>query len=128
VTETPKPSGPLTVKTDLDLTIGTAHVDVRSTGDRVFVSFPSLRALSRAKGGLSQTRIEEIFGLLSKTDLTIEIRARGRTVFAIGPDAPAGPLSRWLGTSPAQVRAFGLLAVVGKELESAVRVIQDLLR
>ncbi|MGM0398841.1 MAG: hypothetical protein ACQEQY_07580 [Halobacteriota archaeon] len=128
MTETAKPRAPLTVTTDLEITVGTARVDVRSTGDRLFVDFPSLGALSRAKGGLSRRRIEGIAALLATSDLTVEIRARDRTVFAVGADAPAGPVSRWAGTAPAQVRVLGLLAAVGQELASGVRVIRDLLR
>ena len=117
----PRPGGSLTVETDLDLSIGDAQVDVRSTGDRLFLNFPSLRALSEAKRGLPPTGIEAVSGLVTAFDLTMEVRARDRTIFVIEPGAPAGPLSRWVGSSPVQLRALGLLEVVAKEIESGIR-------
>ena len=128
MTETPRPGSSLSVETDLDLSIGNARIDVRSAGDRLFLNFPSLRALSEAKRGLSPTAIEAVTGLVTAFDLTVEIRARDRTIFVIEPGAPVGPVSRWLGADPVQLRFFGLLAVVSKEIESGIRVIQNLLR
>jgi hypothetical protein len=128
VSKTPRPGGSLTVETDLDLSIGDAQVDVRSTGDRLFLNFPSLRALSEAKRGLPPTGIEGVSEVVAAFDLTTEIRARDRTIFVIEPGAPVGPLSRWVGTSPVQLRALGLLAVVAKEIEGGIRVVRNLLR
>lgn len=127
MTEPTSPRAPLAVEADLDLTINGARADIRSTGDRLFVEFPSLRALGRARRGLPQTRMTEANALLAETDLTIEIRSRGRTVVAIGADAPAGRLSRWLGTAPAQVRLAGLAGALGQEFRAVVRVVRDLL-
>jgi hypothetical protein len=126
VTETPAPQAPLAVETNLELTIDGARGDVRSTGDRLFVEFQSLSGAIRAARGLPRTRIDEIAAVLAATDLTVEVRSRGRTIVAIGADAPAGPLSRWLGTAPAQIRTAGLVAAVGQEVGAGIRVLRDL--
>jgi hypothetical protein len=126
VTETPAPRAPLAVETDLELTVDGARVDVRSTGDRLFVEFPSLTAVARALRASPQGETTKIGSLLAMTDLTVEVRSRGRTVAAIGADAPAGPLSRWLGTAPAQVRPAGIVAAVGQEVTAGVRLVRDL--
>jgi hypothetical protein len=118
---------PLTVETDLELTIDGARVDVRSTGERLFVDFPSLPALARAARGLPQTRVTEAAAVLVTTDLTVEFRARGRTVAAMGADAPAGPLSQWLGLAPVQIRAGGVAAAISREVGAGVRVLRALL-
>lgn len=128
MTETPAPRAPLTVETDLELTIDGVRADVRSTGDRLFVEFPSLGAVARALRASPPGETTGIASLLAVTDLTIEVRSRGRTVAAIGPDAPAGPLSRWLGTAPAQIRPAGLVAAVGQEITAGVRLARDLFR
>lgn len=126
MTETPAPRAPLAVEADLELTVDGARVDVRSTGDRLFVEFPSLPAVARALRGSPPGETTKIGSLLAVTDLTVEVRSRGRTVAAIGADAPAGPLSRWLGTAPAQVRPAGLVAAVGQEVTAGVRLVRDL--
>lgn len=127
MTEPPAPRAPLAVETDLELTIDGARADVRSTGDRLFVEFQSLSAAARALRGLPSGRTNEVAALLAATDLTVEVRSRGRTVVAIGADAPAGPLSQWLGTAPAQIRAAGLVAAVGQEFAAGIRVVRELL-
>jgi hypothetical protein len=126
VTEAPAPRAPLTVETDLELTVDGVRADVRSTGDRLFVEFPSLGAVARAARASPQGEAAGIASLLAVTDLTVEVRSRGRTVAAIGADAPAGPLSRWLGTAPAQVRPAGLVAAVGQEVAAGVRLVREL--
>jgi hypothetical protein len=126
VTEPPAPRAPLAVETDLELTIDGARADVRSTGDRLFVEFQSLSAAASALRGLPSGRTNEVAALLAATDLTVEVRSRGRTVVAIGADAPAGQLSQWLGTAPAQVRAAGLVAAVGQEFAAGIRVVREL--
>lgn len=126
MSKTPPPQAPLAIETDLELTIDGARADVRSTGDRLFVEFPSLGSAIRATRGFPRARIDEVAALLAVTDLTVEVRSRDRTIAAIGADAPAGPLSRWLGTAPAQVRAAGLVAAVGQELGAGFRVLRDL--
>lgn len=127
MTDTPAPQAPLAVETDLELTIDGTRADVRSTGDRLFVEFPSLGGAIRAARSFPQTRITEVAALLAVTDLTVEVRSRDRTIVAIGTDAPAGPLSHWVGTAPAQVRAGGVLAAVGQEVGAWIRLVRDLL-
>jgi hypothetical protein len=124
VTETSASRAPLTVETDLDLTIDGTQIDVRSTGDRLYVEFPSLRAARTALSGLSPKRVSGVVSLLKETDLSIEVRSRNRTVLALGADAPAGALSRWLGAAPAQIRVAGLAAALGQELAAGVRVVR----
>lgn len=126
MTEAPAPRAPLTVETDLELTVDGVRADVRSTGDRLFVEFPSLGAVARVARASPQGEAAGIASLLAVTDLTVEVRSRGRTVAAIGADAPAGPLSRWLGTAPAQVRPAGLVAAVGQEVAAGVRLVREL--
>ncbi|MEF8780423.1 MAG: peptide ABC transporter ATP-binding protein [Haloferacaceae archaeon] len=127
MTETPDARAPITVETDLELTIDGARADVRSTGDRLFVEFPSLSAAARGLRGVPRTRTGEAAALLTATGLTVEIRARGRTILAIGADAPAGPLSQWVGTAPAQVRAAGLAGAAGREIAAGIRAVRELL-
>lgn len=126
MTETPAPRAPLSVETDLELTINGARADVRSTGDQLFVEFPSLRVTAHALRGAPPRRVTEITTLLAATDLTVEVRSRGRTVVAIGADAPAGLVSQLLGTAPAQVRVAGLVAAVGQEFAAGIRSFRDL--
>ena len=117
------PRAPLSVETDLELTVDGVRADVRSTGERLFVEFPSLLAAVRVARSLPMDRTDSA-AVLTDVDVTIEIRSRGRTVAAVGPDAPAGPLSRSLDVDPAQVRLAGVLAAVGQELAAAVRTLR----
>ncbi|MFT4923594.1 MAG: hypothetical protein ACI8XM_002822 [Haloarculaceae archaeon] len=127
VTETPAPRAPLSVETDLELSIDGIRPDVGSTGDRLFVDFPSLSAAETAMRGLPQGSVGELTELLAATDLTVEVRSRGRTVTAIGADATPGPLSQRLGFAPAQVRVAGIVAAVGQEFAAGVRRVRQLL-
>lgn len=124
MTETSAARAPLTVETDLDLTIDGSQIDVHSTGDRLYVEFPSLRAARTALTGLPPKRVSGVVSLLKETDLTIEVRSRNRTVLALGTDAPAGAVSRWLGAAPAQIRVAGLAAALGQELAAGVRAVR----
>lgn len=127
MTDTPAPRAPLAVEANLEVTVDGTRADVRSTGDRLFVEFPSLGGAIRAARNVPQTRITEGAALLGATGLTVEVRSRDRTIVAMGADAPAGPLSQWLGTAPAQVRVGGLLGAVGQELTAWIRVARDLI-
>jgi hypothetical protein len=127
VTETPAPRAPLSVETDLELSIEGSRADVDSTGDRVFVNFPSLSAADTAMRGLPPGGIGELTALLSATDLTVEVRSRGRTVVAIGADATAGRLSQRVGVAPAQVRITGILGAMGQEIAAGVRRVRQLI-
>lgn len=126
MSKTPAPRAPLTVETDLELTIDGARAAVHSTGDRLFVEFPTLSAATTALQSLPREGTTEFAALLAETDLTLEVRSRGRTILVMSPDAPPGPLSRWLGAAPGQVRAAGLLAAVGREFAAALAVGRNL--
>jgi len=103
---------PLTVTTtDLTLSVDGVDLEVRSTGDRLFVEASTVRdalrvARSLPRGGDARGPS----ALLTATDLTTEIRVRGRTVAVVGADARPGLISRKLGVAPAEVR---LSSVVG---------------
>lgn len=102
---------PLSVVTeDLTLTVDGVDLDVRSTGERLFVEVPTVRDAFRVVRGLPENAdARGPAALLTATDLTTEIRVRGRTVAVIGADARPGRLSRELGVAPAEVRIAGAL-------------------
>lgn len=127
MTEPTAPRAPLTVETDLDLTIDGITADVASTGDRLFVDFDSLTAAGVALRGRPPVRIGGVAAGLAETGLTVEVRSRGRTVLAIGADARAGPLSQRLGAAPAELRLGGLIGALGEEISAAVRRVRTLL-
>jgi len=107
---------PLSVATDdLTLTVEGVDLDVRSTGDRLFVEVATVRDAVRVARSLPEDAdARGPSALLLATDLTAEIRVRGRTVALIGADARPGPLSRRLGVAPAEIRVAGALgAAVG---------------
>ncbi|WP_435093733.1 peptide ABC transporter ATP-binding protein [Halorubrum sp. N11] len=107
---------PLSVATeDLTLSVEGIDLDVRSTGDRLFVEVATVRDAVRVARSLPEdTDARGPAALLTATDLTTEIRVRGRTVAVIGADARPGPLSRELGVAPAEVRLVGAVgAAVG---------------
>lgn len=102
---------PLSVVTeDLTLTVDGVDLDVRSTGERLFVEVPTVRDAIRVARRLPENGdARGPAALLTATDLTTEIRVRGRTVAVIGADARPGRLSRELGVAPAEVRIAGAL-------------------
>ena len=102
---------PLSVVTeDLTLTVDGVDLDVRSTGERLFVEVPTVRDAIRVARGLPEKGdARGPAALLTATGLTTEIRVRGRTVAVIGADARPGRLSRELGVAPAEVRIAGAL-------------------
>ena len=102
---------PLTVVTeDLTLSIGDVDLDVRSTGDHLFVEVPTVRdALRVARRLPDDSDATGPAALLTATGLTTEIRVRGRTVAVVGADARPGLLARELGVAPAEVRLAGAL-------------------
>jgi hypothetical protein len=106
------------VATDLTLTVNGAEATVRSTGERLFVEFPTLYAALTALRGLPGGETEQLATLLRTTDLTVEFRVRDRTVAVVGSDARPGTLSRRLGLSPVEVRVGGALGVAGRELSA----------
>lgn len=121
---------PLSIITeDLTLTVDGVELDVRSTGDRVFVEADSVRDAIRVARGLpANGDATGPAALLTATDLTTEFRVRGRTVVVIGADARPGLLSERLGIAPAEIRVTGAvgagvsgLSAVGGRLRRLVR-------
>jgi hypothetical protein len=98
------------VTEDLTLSVDGIDLDVRSTGDRLFVEVATVRdALSVARRLPDRRDASGPAALLTATDLTTEIRVRGRTVAVIGADARPGLVARELGVAPAEVRLAGAL-------------------
>lgn len=117
---------PLSVVTeDLTLSIDGVDLDVRSTGDRLFVEAATVRDAIRVARRLpSDADARGPTALLTTTGLTTEVRVRGRTVAVLGAGAHPGLLSRELGFAPAEARLGGVVgAAVGgfSAVASAVR-------
>ncbi|MFB6252303.1 MAG: hypothetical protein ABEI27_11585 [Halobellus sp.] len=112
---------PVSVDADLTLEVAGTKAEVQSTGERLFVLFPSLpgavRAVRRLPEG-GETRLEQ---LLELTDLTVEFRIRDRTVAVAGVGADPGTVSTQLGAAPIEIRIGGVLGAVGRELVIAFR-------
>ncbi|QIB76023.1 peptide ABC transporter ATP-binding protein [Halogeometricum borinquense] len=111
---------PLSVATDdLTLTVAGVTMPVRSTGDRLFVEVPTLRSAVRVARAVN-TVPSGPTRLLTVTDLTTELRVRGRTVAVFGAHARPGPLARELGIAPAEFRLGGALAAASSGATAAV--------
>jgi hypothetical protein len=119
---------PLTVATDdLTVAIDGAEFDVRSTGDRLFVEVPTVRAAVRlARSLASETDTTGPTRLLVATDLSVEVRVRGRTVAVLGATARPGPVARWLAVAPAEPRVAGVLGAGWDGLSAAVNAARRL--
>ncbi|AGN00364.1 oligopeptide/dipeptide ABC transporter, ATP- binding protein [Salinarchaeum sp. Harcht-Bsk1] len=115
---------PLYVESDLTLTFGDNEVPVRSTGDRLFLEFPSISSALGATRGFPTTQRGEFHDVLTAADLALEIRARDRTIATLGAGTRAGPLSRQLGVAPAAIRLGGILSAGWATLNA----VADLLR
>ncbi|MEZ3116907.1 peptide ABC transporter ATP-binding protein [Halobaculum sp. MBLA0147] len=117
---------PLSVATDLELTVDGVPVGVRSTGDRLFLEVPTLRtAVRMARDG--EGLEERLAPVLRVTDLTVEVRVREATVAVLGADARPGWLSRELDVDPVEVRVGGALAAVGRTVLAGTRRVARLL-
>lgn len=119
-------SAPLSVETDLSLSVDGTEIDVRSTGERLFLELPSVSvALQLLEDGEEFT--DQLSTVLQFTDLTVEIRVREATVAVVGSGARAGILSRELGVAPAEARVGGAVSAAGREViagfRAAVRLI-----
>ncbi|KPN32129.1 hypothetical protein SY89_02889 [Halolamina pelagica] len=98
---------PLTVAADLTLTVGGVEATLRSTGERLFLEFPSLVAAVRAFRSVPGTERRHLHGALTAADLAFEIRARNRTLAVLGVGATPGPLAHQFGLDPAEIRLCG---------------------
>jgi hypothetical protein len=125
-----EPRAPLSVSTDLTLAIDDTEARVTSTGERLFVEFASVPDAVRAfrASGASTSRTTRLDALLHTTDLTVEVRVRGRTVAVVGAEAHPGLVSRQVGAAPAEVRLGGGLGAVGRELASGFATLERALR
>jgi len=94
----------LTVGADLTLTLGGADARLRSTGDRLFLELPSLVAAIRALRSVPAAARRRLHATLTAADLTLELRARHRTLAVLGAGSQSGPLARAVGLDPAEVR------------------------
>ncbi|GAB7095723.1 hypothetical protein JCM30237_28770 [Halolamina litorea] len=103
-------TAPLTVAADLTLTVGGTEAPLRSTGERLFLEFPSLVSAVRALRGLPPSERRRLHTVLTAADLAVEIRARDRTLVALGAGTRSGPLARWIGADPAEIRPCGAVA------------------
>lgn len=101
---------PLTVAADLTLTVGGAEATLRSTGERLFLEFPSLVAAVRAFRSFPATERQHLHGALTTADLALEIRSRNRTLAVLGVGATPGPLAHQFGLDPAEIRLCGPLS------------------
>ena len=118
---------PLSVETDLTVTVNGAEATVESTGERLFVSFGSLLDAARALRGRPERVEESLTALLGTADLTVEIRVRDRTVAVAGAGARPGYVSRRLGIAPIEGRVGGVLGAGGAELSAGIRAVHRLL-
>ncbi len=101
---------PLTVAADLSLSVGGAEATLHSTGERLFLEFPSLVAAVRAFRSFPTSERHRLHARLSAADLALEVRARNRTLVAFGTGTRSGPLARRLGLDPAELRLCGSLS------------------
>lgn len=117
----PGPRAPLRVETDLDLRIDGNQANVGSNGDRVFIDFGSLSAAKNVQSSLQPEFMPELFDLLTATDLTLELRSRGKTIMTIGSNATAGPISEGFGVAPAKIHIAGLIGSVTRDIAARLR-------
>ena len=117
---------PLSVVTeDLILTVDGVDLDVRSTGDRLFVEAATVRDAIQVVRRLPRDADPRgPAALLVATDLTTEVRVHGRTVAVVGADARPGPLSRRLGVAPAEVRPAGVVGAAAGGLSGTAGAIR----
>ena len=123
------PRAPLSVTTDdLTLTVDGVRMDVRSTGDRVFVEVPTVRGAIRTVRSLPvEADATGPTRFLIGADLTTEFRVRGRTVAVLGTGARPGPIARGLGVSPAEIRLAGLVGAGWSGLSAAADAVRRFL-
>ena len=101
---------PLDVRTDLSLSVEGTDAALRSTGERLFLEFPSVVSAVEALRSLQSFDRQGLHRALMGADLALEIRARHRTLVVLGAGARAGPLSRRVGVAPAELRLCGALS------------------
>jgi hypothetical protein len=129
VSDTPtEPSQiPLNVNADLTVSVDGGEAEVSSTGDRLFVTFPSVLPAVSALRDLPNDpdSTDAVATALSRTDLTTEVRIHDRTVAVIGSQAKPGVLSEALSADPIEVRAGGALGALTREISDAVKRVRQ---
>jgi hypothetical protein len=115
---------PLHVESDLQLTYGDVEVPVRSTGDRLFLEFPTITAAVGATRDLPSSQRGELHEVLTAADIALEIRARDRTIATLGAGTRAGVVSRQLGVDPASIRLGGVLSAGWAALNAVAGVLR----
>ncbi|CAM2807396.1 hypothetical protein PNQ29_04145 [Halobacterium salinarum] len=111
---------PLSVATDLDVSIDGTPVSVRSTGDRLLVDVPTLAAGVDALGGVPRSEVPAAAAALEDADLTVELRVRESPVAVVGADASPGALSDRMGVAPAALRVGGAAVAAGRGVTAAL--------
>lgn len=120
MSDVPEDAAPvaLTVETDLTLTVDGVDIDIESTGERLLVSFASVPDAVRV-ARRSPEPTTQLDRLLAMTDLTVEVRVRGRIVAVTGADARPGVLSQLLEVPSVEFRLGGSIDAVGAEVIAA---------
>ncbi len=111
---------PLAVAADVSLTVGDAEATLRSTGERLLLDFPSLVAAVRVFRSFPTSERRHLHAALTAADLALEVRARHRTLVALGAGARSGPLARRLGLDPAELRLCGALSAAWAGIAATV--------
>lgn len=111
---------PLSVDTDLTLTVNGVEARIESTGERLLVQFSSLPDLLRAVREKPPGLESALGSLLTTTDLTVEVRSRDHIVAVAGADAHPGVVSRLLDVDPVEGRLSGALGAVGAEISNTM--------
>ena len=122
MSETP---GSLHVEADLTVSVGGAEAEIDSTGDRLFVELESLsaaRVMAEARPGDVADRLP---AALRATDLTVEVRVRGRTVLVSGRGAAPGVLSTLVGVAPDELRLGGVAGAAAGAVEPHLHALYE---
>ncbi|MFC6955344.1 hypothetical protein [Halorubellus litoreus] len=116
----PADRAPLDVAVDLDVSVDDTPVAVASTGDRLSVDFPTVRAAVRAVRRRPALDYREVDALLRAADVALEVRVRHRTVLALGADTRASLLLRRVGVEPVELRLGGVASALVAGAAAAV--------
>lgn len=108
---------PLSVEADLELELEAGLARVRGYGDVVVVDLPSLAAARELADGTTTLPIEGAGDGLATSDVTVDVRVRGRSVARAGPGVTPGPLSRLVGAEPARLSVGGVVLAALRALK-----------
>lgn len=116
--------GQLTVSTDLTLTVAGTEAELRSTGERLFLEFPSAASAWRAFRSFPLTERRRLHEALTAGNLALELRARHRTIAVLGAGASSGPVARRFGVDPVEVRLCGAISAAWEGLTTTVGAVR----